>query len=357
MKVNFDSPYKLDDGYGNAGENILLALDRHPNVSVYTDKNWGHTSSEREGLCKRTVELYNRKFSNDADFSIRFSQPTSFSNAPNCKKKKIGFSMWEFTDMPKPWVSGANSVPISFVPCTHNKELWERGGVKVPVYVVPLGVDKNVFYHRPDGTFQCPDAVGRQQRGYSKFTFMIAGTMASRKNPEMVYTVFNELFKDKDDVRLIMKSPARLALTYKPTHNVAVINATWWRVRYADLLREGDCFLYPTCGEGFGLCPVEAMAVGNTVICTDWSGPADYLDDSYAYKLNYSLSGSTGSEWGQTLGFAVPDRAHLKELMWHVYTHQEEAREKGRLAAQAMAANFTWDHTVSRINNILLEHL
>ena len=362
MKINFDSPYKIDDGYGNSGEQILLALDRHPEVEVFTDKSWtAVTQGMRQGLTKRTTDLYSRGFNHNADFSIRFSQPDSFRNAPPCRKAKIGWSMWEYTAIPKDWVPGSNSVPAVFVPCTFNKEIWVRAGTKVPVHVVHLGVNKYILYYRPDNTFDGPRMINTSSNGspaefkrtYSGFTFIMTGTVCPRKQPDMVYRVFNKLFADKNDVRLIMKTPKRMPLGYIPTHNVQIISQTWNPVRLADLLREGDCFVYPTRGEGFGLSPVEAMAVGNTAIVTDWSGPADYLDDKHAYKLSYSLTGEVGSHWGDVFGYPLPNEEHLEELMWHVYTHQDEARAKGRLAAKFVANNLTSDHTAQRIVDIL----
>jgi len=360
MKINFDSPYRLDDGYGNVGEQILLALDRHPEVEVYTSNSWPKVNSNiRKGLSKRTIDLWSRGFNKGAEFSIRFCQPDSFSNAPACTRAKIGWSMWEFTNIPQAWVSGSNSVPAVFVPCLHNKELWVRAGTRVPVHVVPLGINKYVFYYRPDNTFDGPRMVStctepvEYRRTFNGFTFMMTGTVCPRKQPRLVYDTFNKLFADKNDVRLIMKTPKRMPLGYKETHNIKIIAETWNPVRIADLLRESDCFLYPTRGEGFGLSPVEAMAVGSTAIVTDWSGPADYLDDEYAYKLGYTLDGKVGSHWGDIFGFPTPDAKQFEELVWHVYTHQDEARDKGKLAAKYVANHLTSDHTAQRIVDIL----
>jgi len=360
MKINFDSPYKVDDGYGAAGEAILLALDQHPQVEVFTDKNWSHTTGVAHGLTKRTMELYNRGFDKNADFSIRFCQPDSFANAPPCRKVKIGWSMWEYTNIPKAWVPGSNNVPAMFVSCTHNKKIWEKAGTRTPIYVIPLGVNSGVFYYRTDNTFDGPRTISKPDRTsveynrpFDGFTFVMSGTVCVRKQPGLLYRTFNKLFADKNDVRLIMKTPKRLPLGFKSTHNIKIISKTWLSVRIADLLRECDCFVYPTQGEGFGLSPIEAMAVGNTAIVTNWSGPKDYLDDAYSYKLNYSLAGTVGSHWGDVFGFALPDEKQLEELMWYVYNHQEEAKAKGRLAAKFVAKNMTWKHTAQKIVDVL----
>jgi len=348
MRVNFDSPYKIDDGYGNSGENILLALDKHPDINVFTSSNWKHTNPF--GLLPRTIELYGRGFSNKADYSIRFSQPDSFTSAPKANRARIGWSMWEFTNLPKVWNPGINSIDANFVPCKHNRQLWLNAGCKKPVYTVNLGIDPNFFYYIEDGKFR----VWPGTKNTDMFTFLIAGTLSSRKNPDMVYRTFERVFGDRKDVRLIIKSSKGLPFkSHPPKDNIIIINESWVRTRYADLMRSADVFVYPTEGEGFGLSPVEAMAVGTTTICTDWSGPAEYLDDEYAYKLNYTLGGSVGSHWGDKFGYAIPDEEHLAELMLYTFEHQDEAREKGRKAAKWISQNLTWTHTANRIHSIL----
>ena len=334
--INFDSVYRINEGYGAAGENVLLALDEHPNVSVYTDKNWDHT--EYKGLNSKTIELCKQGFSKHADFGIRFSQPDSFDQIPEAKIK-IGWCLWEHNNLPRNWLEKLHKQPINFVSCTHNKRILEAAGAH-NVFVVPLGIDPLVYYYR-------------RHEQKEKFTFTISGTLNSRKQPNLVYSVFQELFKDNEEVRLIIKSTEQNRVTLAETHNIRTINETWPINKMADLLRESDCFVLPTQGEGFGLCAIEAMAVGTPVICTDWSGPADYLDDEYAYKLRYKLGRHKISNSAGLYEYAIPEREHLKELMWHVFTHQDEARDKGRKSAMYVTKNLTWKHTANRIVSIL----
>lgn len=335
MNINFDSVYRIDEGYGCAGEGILLALDRRPNVEIYTDKNWDHT--DYEGLQDRTVELCERGFSPQSNFGIRFSQPDSFDKAPEALIQ-IGWCLWEHNNLPDSWIEGLHELSVNFVSCTHNKHLLDSVGAR-NVFVVKLGVNPEIYSYQP-----------REQ--HEKFTFIISGTLSSRKNPNLVYNTFQELFANNRDVSLIIKATGRDQVKLAETHNIRIINQTWASDNMAALLRTADCFVFPTQGEGFGLCPVEAMGIGLPVICTDWSGPADYLDDEYAYKLGYKLKKHETRGQDGLYEYAAPDRGHLKELMWYVFTHQDEAKEKGRLAAGYVAENLTWAHTASEIMNI-----
>lgn len=336
MLINFDSIYRIDEGYGSAGENILLALDKLHDIDIYTNKNWEHT--DYTGLQDRTIELCERGFSQHADFGIRFSQPDSFNDTPEADIK-IGWCLWEHNNLPPRWINGLHELPINFVSCAHNKELLDSVGAR-NVFVVNLGVNTEIY--------------SKQYREYNDiFTFVISGTLNSRKNPDLVYSVFRELFENNKDVNLIIKSTEQNTVTLNETHNIQIINQVWPAIDMAKLLRTADCFVLPTQGEGFGLCALEAMAVGTTVICTNWSGPADYLDDKYAYKLGYNIKKHKIKGFEGLYEYADPDRGHLKELMWHIYTHRDEAREKGALAARWTASHMTWKHTANRIIEIL----
>jgi len=334
--INFDSIYRTNEGYGCAGEGILLALDRRADVDVRTENNWEHTNYEN--LQSRTVELCEQGFTSRANVGIRLSQPDSFDKVPDALVQ-IGWCLWEHNNVPDNWIEGLRSLKINFVSCMQNKLLFDSVGAQ-NVFVVKLGIDPEVYFYQP-----------RERR--EKFTFIISGTLNSRKNPNLVYDVFQELFADNQDAKLIIKSTEQNRVELEETHNIQIINQTWPANEMAELLRSADCFVLPTQGEGFGLCPVEAMAVGTTVICTYWSGPADYLDDEYAYKLGYKLEKHEIEGREGLYEYAAPDREHLKELMWHVFTHQDEAEEKGSRAAVYVAENLTWAHTANEIMSVL----
>lgn len=336
MIVNFDSVYRVDEGYGNAGEQILLALDKHPGIEVHTSNNWDHTNYIE--LQPRTIELCEQGFTDFADFAVRLSQPDSFDSMPK-GVVKVGWSLWEYDTLPGNWKLGIARTPINFVSCKHNKALIDQVTPRGAI-IIKLGINPETYFYKT-------------QEKSNSFTFIISGTLYARKNPEMVYRVFQELFANKTDTKLIIKSTERFPVNLSSTNNITVINNIWPTNKMVELLRTGDCFVYPTQGEGFGLCPVEAMAVGLPVICTDWSGPTEYLNDKFAYRLSYKMATCTLEGRDGQYGYAVPDRNHLAELMWYAYTHQDEVRKKGKLAAEYVSNNLTWEHTANRIMCVL----
>jgi hypothetical protein len=94
------------------------------------------------------------------------------------------------------------------------------------------------------------------------------------------------------------------------------------------------------------------MATGLPLIATDWSGPAEYLAPQDSFPLSYRLVETQGVACyhGRYLGkWAEPDYEHLRALMRHLYEHPEEAAEKGRLAAERVHREWTWDRVATQL--------
>ena len=76
------------------------------------------------------------------------------------------------------------------------------------------------------------------------------------------------------------------------------------------------------------------MAMEKPVIATgDHSGPTAYMTEENSYPLK-----SVGVE--KQTGFSVPSVEHLRELMRHVFSHRDEAAEKGRRARSDVHSQF-----------------
>jgi len=337
-KLRFDAPLGIDDGYGHAAEKIIMWLDRL-GVDMYSTTAWGHT--RLVGVHPRVQQIAQRGLHVETTYGIRMSTPPSFNLAPG--SVKIGFSMWEFIPFPQAWVAGTNMVAANFVPCEQNKQLWIEAGCTQPVYVIPLGADVEVYqyYERPPR---------------ETFTFVMAGTLSARKNPNMVVEAFLDLFKDVDDVYLYIKSAPYLAHGFN-FDKIKVINDLYEEGEMAEMYKSCDVFVYPSQGEGWGMSPCEAMATGIPAIAPAHSGMAEYMTDEIGYPIRFeptrNIVGSGPELKGQQFGFAVIKIEDLKELMWHCYKHRDEVREKGKKAAQRMRERFTWEITARRILEIL----
>lgn len=401
-RINIDGPLRIGDGYSQMTRGLIRAFTRL-GVEVHSEMNW----TEPQDPEPEILAALARGFDHHAP-SVRMSQPDSFDAAVGFPK--VGFSMWEFDRLPRarwrdnhdgslrrvqPWAEGADSADIILTPCENSRRLFELDGVTKPLHVVPLGYDPDYYTSRSAPAFPWEEwltkvdlekdpkaellALMARLDGFLKmsrilreprpFTFVLAGTLSSRKNPNLVYQAFEELFGGVTEARLVLKSCAHLSLRHEPKSNIEIINADWSHLQLADLYNAADVFVNPSQGEGFGLTNIEAMACGLPVIVTRWSAPVDYVDPDCGWLLDWDWE-ELGSdfclsddpdghapgfpacyEW-QTFHYAQPTLESLKAAMWEAFTRRKETREKGRAAA-LKAQGYTWEHTARRISDIL----
>lgn len=323
--LNFDSPFNQVDGYGNAGEQIVKAfLDR--GIDIRIGDHW-KVQNDKTNLDPRVLQTMQRGF-NETKYSIgiRFSQPNSFQSTPG--KFKIGWSMWEFPVFPSSWRDGCNNVNINFVPCGWNRLLWEQGNVIVPTITIPLGIPENSF-----------PFIDRDLKT-NPFTFIADGSILGESQ---LVEYFKKEFKGNKNVRLVLKTLPREKKETIINDNITEIRGRLTPQELLDWYRLGQCFVYPTPAEGFGLFPVEAMATGLPVIMTDLPAMKTFCREDICYPIRVAKV-----DW-----YHFPDNDDVIEKMIYIYEHREEAKEKGRKASQFIHSHLTYKQTVEKILRLI----
>lgn len=260
-----------------------------------------------------------------------------------------GYTMWEDSEAPSGWPPHINETcERLLVPCEHNAEIFEAGGVRVPIHVVHGGTCGRDFPLLP-----------RPRRDV--FTFLCLGDRDRRKGWWLAYQAFFTAFPAKDypDVRLVIKS----RVTSLPGISTATFTdrrISLWKADVPDMqdvFSIADCIVYPAMGEGWGMWPREAAMSGLPVIATNYSGLAVGIDH-WAYPISdYEMWKSTlqahdGSKSGNGQ-WASPKIEAVGERMRWVYEHQDEARAFGQQAAQWLRDNQTWAHSGKTLLELL----
>jgi glycosyltransferase involved in cell wall biosynthesis len=299
---------------------------------------------------------------------------------PDCRqgvsaKTVVGYAAWDSNQLPEGWAAMYDEFDALLVPCTWNRAVFQQGGMRKPVFVIP-----HLF---PELSPEEDPPAPEQASG--EFIFYTIGDWTPRKNMEDLVDAYLRAFRDRDRVKLVIKTGPtgltggslllgwmrrvlgrfkpvnapfarrlrrRLGLSsikrIQPSARVNAVSSGRSHAPKIELItdevpereilrlhRVGDCFVSLTKGEGWGLGAFDAAGHGNPVMITGIGGPLDYLDADSAYLLDYRLErvrDNSVKEWSAP-GFtwAVPDVQQAARTMRHVYSHREEASRKGLL--------------------------
>jgi GT2 family glycosyltransferase len=284
---------------------------------------------------------------------VAFCQADAFGRVEG--RRRVGWTMLEVTGLPQAWVDGCNAMDEVWVPASFNVETFRNSGVRVPIEVMPLGVDVDYFNPKITGF-----------RPTDRFTFLSVFEWGERKAPEVLLRAFAEEFKESEDVVLLLSVFNRdpsvdvvaeiAALGLPPSAPIVVmVNPELAGYQMGSLYRSADCFVVPSRGEGWGMTVLEAMACGLPVIATDWGGPADFLHEGVGYPLRWSLvDAKARCPYYEGFQWAEPDAEHLRFLLREVVDQPDQARAKGLAAAAEVAAKHSWEHVAARVKARLL---
>jgi glycosyltransferase involved in cell wall biosynthesis len=191
------------------------------------------------------------------------------------------------------------------------------------------------------------------------YVFYTIAQLEERKNIEAGIRAFTKVAAP--DVRYIVKST--LPLSDEMRYVAGVLNPMDYFSDddIAALHRIGHCYVSPHCGEGWGLCMSDAMALGNLVIATGYSGNMDYMDAESALLVRYNLETIRLSKSRVRLGFdpsstapqwAYVDEGDLGKLMLRARWFWDELAPMREQAKRRMAK-----YIPARIGDMMMRRL
>lgn len=245
---------RRDFGYGEAGYNIIRSLQRLGHSVPYDDKR--------------------------SPVQINFSQPEWFHLRHG--QYQIGYTPWESSVLPESWPKTLNACDEVWTTSPRCKEWFENAGINHDIKVFQHGIDKMW--------------TPKERKRGTKLNFLHVGEPAQRKGGQIALDAFRAAFKDQDDVHLTIKgfstSTVRAMdrqgnILGQPTiyNNVSLDTRAIDRLRLPDYYKKFDALIYPSCGEGFGLIPLEALSTGMPSVVTKWWCPYDKFILPLKYKV------------------------------------------------------------------------
>lgn len=329
------SVLRSNEGYGSAGRQLLLALEREDiDITVAPTKSQTPAGFER----------FHESLTDWGKLALYYDYRVEPGVLP--AERIVSYAMWESTAVPSSHIEEINAAAtLHLVPCQQNLESYRACGLRVPMRVLHHGMDPSKF----------PMLM---RRSADVFTFGTFGDLAPRKGIDVLIRAFQHEFASDEPVRLLVKGTSSTAAYAVDDPRMEFVSGFMERQTLLEFLQRMDVFVLPSRGEGFGLCGLEAMATGLPLIATNWGGPADYLDDADGFPLSYRLVETNGiaSNHVRYDGlWAEPDEEHLRFLMRWLYEHPAEARAKGTMAAKRVHEHWTWDRAAADLCRYLDE--
>jgi len=256
---------------------------------------------------------------------------------------KVGWTMIEVDKIAARWVRACNAMDELWVPTPMQVDAFKDAGVKIPIHVMPLGIDTTRFM---------PDFLPSIYHGEGKFRFIGIGWWQERKRWDLLTIAFAEEFGGDKDVGMIYKTmtgdPGGTAIDQikgwvgdRVNDQLAVVEGglPWWE--FMMILRSAHCFVLPTGGEGWGCPPVQALACGLPVIVTDCQGPGEVLRDDQGnpfpgvYFLPASKEQTTVKhEYYGESNWWVAEDGSIRKAMREVYENYAHWKKEALIGAQ-----------------------
>ncbi len=255
------------------------------------------------------------------------------------------FTMWETDVLPRESVAQLNRSGLVIVPSRWGARCFRANGVTVPLEVVPLGYDPEVFRPAPS------------PRAESVCTFGTAGALDEgglRKNIPRVIELFRQTFPTQNDVRLRVKiTPSSPQVDTGGDPRIEVIARSLSPQSLAEWYQSLDAFVNASASEGFGLHLLEAMACAIPLISTTFGGVGMFFDPQVGYEVGYTQVDANNAIYSGK--WANPSDRGLMMAMQRIHAQRQEARTLGTRAADR-ARSFTWEDTIRKLVIILIRH-
>ena len=268
-----------------------------------------------------------------------------------------------------------------WVPSTHNLNVFQKNGVKKPIFLMPLGIDESLYslpVKRDINSFSFNDISGRKhQDGINKFRFFTLFGWSFRKGIDVLIKSFVKAFSDEDDVCLIIHSHHvgtnkiiedvnRFSKGIRSSHfpQILFISGAIEEKDMPSLYNIGDAFLSFSRAEGFNLPPIEAAACGLPVIACNNTGTGEYLRDNNSFMITNTeteicnpemhwISGFYHGQMFPKLGEEQIEQA--VKHMHYVVNNYADAKIKAKRLKSLVYEKYTWEKATERVAKRLKE--
>lgn len=202
------------------------------------------------------------------------------------------------------------------------------------IHVIPVGLDTELL--KQDYANYDIEAL-KNNWGYSKENKIIlfVGRMTAEKQPVKMIQIFEKLYKNDTDYRLLMVGQGELLqeveqeIRNRQLENVVMIHKKVSNDRMWELYRMGECYVNLNTHEIFGMAILEAMYYEGLVVALEAPGPELIIED-------------------EKTGFLCVDE---NSLIQRVLT--ADKAEIGKRAHKSIVERFLWEKSAGEMLEVI----
>jgi glycosyltransferase involved in cell wall biosynthesis len=404
------SPFQTRSGYGQHSRLLIRSLLSIPEVVEKYDVRllsikWGGTPltalnpNDPEDARLLGLLIPNNNLTFEPDVTIHISIPPEFQRIG---KKSIGVSaLTEASVLPVNMVEGLNRVDMCIVPSEFTKQVAlqtqhlsidkvtknANGTLQVnkPIEVLFEGLDTNIYDKNKVIRTELTDYLNKTVE--ESFSFLFVGHWLNaqighdRKDVSMlVYTFFNTFKNRKNKPALILKSSsAGFSVTERDQivdkvrqiqemfrdqgyngrfPNVYVLNGDLTEAQMNELYNHPKvkAMVSFTHGEGFGLPMLEFTSTGKPILCSNYSGPVDYLNPDFAELLPgkmIKIDRSAQNEWITDSEWFQVNYTYASKLLDDVFENYDKFLVRSRKQPKYTKDNFSFEKMTDKLKEVL----
>ncbi len=285
MKILFIGHYKELGGWAEASKNYILAMKQ-----VGLDIVCRNVTLTQDRQIPKEIEKLEEKSTENVDVCIQHLLPHHLVGTNKFKKNVAIVDLESVSIKDLTWFEYLKLVDEVWVP---NRESAMSLANDFDTRVIPhcANIEK---YTKKYQDIDIPEAR-------NCFKFYYIGDWNDRKNLGAIIRAFHSEFETHENVRLVFKlnkfgySPDKLQAEFdkfiqqeksklrlypdvRMYNKDIIITEYLSEDQLCSLHQYCDCFVCPSFGEAWSIPSFDAMAFGNTPICTNFGGPKMFID-------------------------------------------------------------------------------
>lgn len=278
------------------------------------------------------------------DAALVCAPPPHFEKAQGRFRAGLAFGEWD--RVPSRWAEAARALDLLIVPDAFQTEAFRAAGVRVPIDVVPLGVDRDY----------CHPRIPAPRDEDERFVFVAVIADVARDAPALLVSTFRRAFGADEPVELLLyidpaagvDADAALELARTGAGARVRVIASW---AFPDhqrgvLLSAGDAYVSASRGGGWDPTMADAIACGKPLVATAFGSRAA-LVQTYGHAVEIARlvddPAHRGSRW------AEPDAESLGAQMRAVFERRDELAASAAARAATFASTHDLDVTAERL--------